>query len=207
MLTPLIVALALFPALSTAVPVADLFDPSPSVMGTVQLAMPETASEQANVIVTVVEYHPFVPFGDAGAVDAVMTGAVLSILIVTDAVALSAAPFVAVHVRVVSVVFDVSVVAPHPVLKAIPVSASDICHVTVTSDTYQPLVPAVPATCEVTTGAVVSSCSTTTNGDSDVTLPQTTFAVVSSDVVTSRHAPASECKSFTPPWLTKLIPL
>src|SRR5688572_340784 len=57
-LMPATVAMALLPAASTAVPVADWPAPSPSVCGAVQVSMPESASAQVKVTVTSVFCQP-----------------------------------------------------------------------------------------------------------------------------------------------------
>ncbi len=72
---------AVFPALSTAVPLRDCPAPSvAAVCGAVHEAIPDRASEQVNVTVTFVLFHPALfATGDCAAV---ITGAVRSILTV-----------------------------------------------------------------------------------------------------------------------------
>ena len=84
-----------------------------------------------------------------------MDGAVLSILIVTEFEAVPP-PLVAVHVRVVPAVSDVSVVDEHPLVEVMVDCASVTIHDTVTSLTYQPFVPRVPEIEGVITGGVES---------------------------------------------------
>ena len=80
MLTPLTVAVALFPALSSAVPVADC--PAPSavrVRGAEQLPTPDSPSEQLKLTTTSVLFQPLAL--GPGVRPAVTTGGVLSMLI------------------------------------------------------------------------------------------------------------------------------
>src|SRR4051794_1405826 len=57
MFTPLTVVAAVFPAASSAVPGTDWFAPWPSVTGLVHESIPESASSQANVTVTLSRYQ------------------------------------------------------------------------------------------------------------------------------------------------------
>src|SRR5580765_5077795 len=86
-----------------------------------------------------------------------MFGAVLSILIVTDADATPPTPLVAVHVNVCPVVSAVSVVGLQPVLFAIPLNGSCTVHETLTSLRYHPPPPAAPVTFDVIDGTVPHS--------------------------------------------------
>ena len=83
-------------------------------------------------------------------------GAVLSILIVTDAELDNPALFVAEHVNVAPDVSVVKLDAVQPFEERIPDSASVNDQLTETSLVYQPLEPAVPETMGVMTGAVLS---------------------------------------------------
>src|SRR4051794_27250056 len=70
-------------------------------------------------------------------------------------------------------------VVPHPVDDEICDSGSVTVHVTVTGETYHPLLPAVPATCATTTGGV--GAATSTGGDPAATwcdTPSTTTVTV-----------------------------
>src|SRR5690348_2895099 len=81
MLMPVTVAVELFPARSVAVPLADWLVPSPlRVCCSGQVLMPERASAQVNVTVTVWLAHPC-PF--KGAAIALIVGLVESMLTVT----------------------------------------------------------------------------------------------------------------------------
>jgi hypothetical protein len=83
MLIPLTVVLAVFPALSVAVPLADCPAPSlESVCGAAHDVMPEVGSSHVNETVTSVLFQAF-PLG-AGDADPLIVGAVASRLIVTD---------------------------------------------------------------------------------------------------------------------------
>src|SRR5687767_179946 len=74
-----------------------------------------------------------------------IAGGVASILIVADSVFVSPTPFTASHAIVSPLVSPVSFRGSHPCEDAIPDSASLRFHVTVTSPTYQPLSPSLPA--------------------------------------------------------------
>lgn len=90
-----IVALAVFPALSVAVPLKDSFNPAVvTCIGEGQLATPESGSEQVKLIVAGAVTTPF-EFG-AGVAVAVMVGAVLSMLTVVETLAVL--PFASVAV-------------------------------------------------------------------------------------------------------------
>src|SRR5258708_3733541 len=86
---------AVFPALSTAVPAAIWFVPSAlKVAGAAQAAIPDNTSRQLNVAVTAALFHPKALGGGTGV--AVMLGAVLSRLMVTEVEAVLPARSVAV---------------------------------------------------------------------------------------------------------------
>jgi hypothetical protein len=87
----------------------------------------------------------------------VITGFVVSRLIVTKFEAERPAPFVAEQVTFVPAVSLLIVVEPQPLEDAMPESGSATVHVTLTSDTYQPLRPSVPVTVGVIDGDVTSS--------------------------------------------------
>ena len=125
--------------------------------------MPEVSSEQVNLTVgapVLMLYQP-VPAGDLSSA-AEMVGLVASRLMVTE-LELVPPALVAEQVRVVPAVSVVIVVEPQPVLEEIAESGSDTVQLTVTSLTYQPLLPRVPATFGVMLGAVVSAGAFTTN--------------------------------------------
>src|SRR5436309_5637665 len=86
---------AMFPALSTAVPAAIWFAPSPfSRAGAVHVAMPERRSRQLKVTVTAELFHPKALARGVGLAEIV--GTVLSRLMVTNAEAVFPARSVAV---------------------------------------------------------------------------------------------------------------
>src|SRR5258708_5963817 len=114
-----------FPATSVQVPLAE--KPVPSVLritGAVQLAMPESASEPANVTVTLVLFQP-AAFG-AGEILGTIEGGLVSILTVTDVEAVAPWPFVALHVNVVPLVSAPSIEVLQPVLEVIPVPVESV---------------------------------------------------------------------------------
>jgi hypothetical protein len=158
MLIPLTVAVALtFPALSVHKPLAVWPGPSVlSVMGAVQLAMPERLSAPVNVTVTLVLFHP-APFG-AGDAAAVAVGGVMSILTVTDADRVSPAPFTALHVKVVPAVSVVRAAGSQPVLASelMPDVGSLTFQLTVTFVLFQPAAVGAGDTLGVTIGGVRS---------------------------------------------------
>lgn len=163
MLMSLTVALAVLPARSVALPVTDW--PVPSVLtvaSPVQVAMPETESEQEKLTETSVLFQPFAL--GAGVREPLMYGAVLSIFTVTEDELVKPDPFVAEQVTVVPVVSEVRVRLSHPVEEAMPDSGSDTDHAIVTSLTYQPLFPEVPVAEEEMIGAVVSAGSDSSCG-------------------------------------------
>jgi len=84
------------------------------------------------------------------------TGAVLSILIVTEAEFERPALFEAEQVSVVPVVLAVRFDVLQPVAERMPDSGSLVVQLTDTLLLYQPFVPAVPLTLGVMTGAVLS---------------------------------------------------
>src|SRR5438094_40571 len=99
-------------------------------------------------------YQPLVA-GD-GSVIKVEGGVVpLSILMVTELV-LAPPALVAVHVRVVPVVFELRRVVPQPLLDEIGEPLSETFQLTTTSLWNQPLVPRTPLTAAVMNGGVVS---------------------------------------------------
>ena len=85
-----------------------------------------------------------------------MFGALLSILIVTDAELLRPTLFVVMHVRTVPAVSAVSVTGPQPDEDVMADSASVTLQLTVTGLVYHPFVPCVPVMVGVITGGVVS---------------------------------------------------
>jgi hypothetical protein len=86
----------------------------------------------------------------------VTVGGVASLLIVTDAELDRPALLIAEQGKVVPVVSDVIGAATHPVLVTGVEMSSVTVQLTETSLVYQPLLPAVPTTLGVTTGAVLS---------------------------------------------------
>jgi hypothetical protein len=84
------------------------------------------------------------------------TGGVLSILIVIDTDCDKPAPLTAVQVTIVPVVSALRVIAEHPVVDAIPDSASLTVQLTVTSLRNQLLMPEGPVAVGETIGGVVS---------------------------------------------------
>jgi hypothetical protein len=85
------------------------------------------------------------------------TGAVLSILIVTEAEFVRLTLLVAVQVSVMPALSRVRFDALQPVKEEIPVSGSCTSQLTVTSLVYQPPDPKVPLTLGMMTGAVPST--------------------------------------------------
>ena len=85
------------------------------------------------------------------------TGAVLSILIVTEAEFVRLTLLVAVQVSVMPAVSRVRFDALQPVEEEIPVSGSSTSQLTLTSLMYQPPEPRVPLIFGVITGAVPST--------------------------------------------------
>src|SRR6188474_545781 len=106
-------------------------------------------------MVTSLRYQPLFPAVPAMTVR-VVTGPVLSILIVTETEPERPELFVAEQVRVVPVVSEVKLDVLQPVEDAMPDSPSVTVQLTVTLLVYQPLAPNVPEMDGVTTGAVVS---------------------------------------------------
>jgi hypothetical protein len=102
-------------------------------------------------------------------------GAVASRLIVTET-ELVPPPLVAEHVKVVPAVSDVTVAGSHPVVLETVDSGSVTVHVTLTSLTYQPLLPSVPLTFGVITGAVPSLSKTNVRGALAALLPALSYA-------------------------------
>jgi hypothetical protein len=124
-------------------------------MAAVQLAIPERASVPVNVTVTLVSFQP-AAFG-AGEALANAMGGVMSILIVTDAVVDSPAPFVAVHVNTVPAVSVVSVVTAQLGLEsAMPDVGSLKFQATVVAELFQPAALGEGDTLGVTIGGVRS---------------------------------------------------
>ena len=106
-------------------------------------------------IVTSLVYQPLMPAVPA-MIARVAVGAVLSILIVTEAELERPALFVAEQVRVEPAVSEVKLDAVQPVEVLMPDSASVTVQLTVTLLVYQPFDPAVPEMEGVITGAVLS---------------------------------------------------
>ena len=100
-------------------------------------------------------YQPFASAPRSGA--AVTAGGVLSILIVTERLAVSRLLFMAVQVSVLPAVSAVSFPRAQPVRFAMPDSGSRTRQRIETSPMYQPLAPAGPVSSTVMTGGVVSS--------------------------------------------------
>src|SRR5262245_25210334 len=117
-------------------------------------ATPENASVAVKPIAKAWLYQPFASAPRSGT--AVTAGAVLSILIVTDRFAVSPALLRAVQVSVLPVVSAVTLPRAQFVRLAIPDSGSRAVQRIATSLTYQPFAPAVPVSCTVITGGVVS---------------------------------------------------
>ena len=115
--------------------------------------MSDIASAQVNETVTSVLFQLF-EFA-AGDAEPLTVGAVASRLIVTDCDDVPPA-LVAEHVKVVPAVSALTVVGSQPDADEIAVSLSTTPHVTVTSLTYQPLLPSVPVTFGVMTGGLAS---------------------------------------------------
>jgi hypothetical protein len=86
----------------------------------------------------------------------IVSGALRSILTVTESCVLRPAPFVAVQVTVVPAVSAVSVVAAQPVEVAMSETGSETAQLTATSPVYQPLAPNFPVTDGVTAGGLES---------------------------------------------------
>jgi hypothetical protein len=97
----------------------------------------------------------------AGVTVGTITGGVLSSLIVTEVVVVRPAPFVAAHVITVPAVSVEMVVAPHPVLLAMPDPGSETAHVTVVLALFQPAALGAGVTVGTTTGGDVSSLTVT----------------------------------------------
>jgi len=116
-------------------------------------SIPESASTALKLTVTAVLFQPFA-FGVVRVDET--TGAVLSILIVTDADADSPALFTAVHVIIVPGVSALRVTEAHPVLDEMPDSGSVVVQITATSLRNQLFNPAVPTTVALIRGRVVS---------------------------------------------------
>ena len=167
-LMPLAVAGALiFPALSMQVPIAERFLPSVlRVIGAVQLAMPERASEPVNVTVTLVLFQPDTLGG--GAAVAIAMGGVLSILIVADTEVEIPAPFRAIQVYVAPAVSAARATGSQPVVKSalIPEMASVTVQVNVTFVLFQPKAFGAGVIVGTTTGALVS-IRTVTDAEAD----------------------------------------
>lgn len=115
--------------------------------------MPDIASKQVKETVTSLLYQP-AALGEVVAA-ALIVGAVASRLMVTDCEFVPPA-LVALQMRVRPAVSELMVVDSHPVVEVIVDSGSDTVQLTVTSLTYQPLLPSVPLTLGVITGGVVS---------------------------------------------------
>ena len=118
------------------------------------LTGPDRPSVQDQLIVTSVLFQPLASAGVR--LTNAITGAVLSILIVTEFEPERPTLFVAEQIREVPVVSEVKFVELQPEEEEIPVSGSDTFQLTLTSLVYQPLLPNVPLSDEVITGAVVS---------------------------------------------------
>src|SRR5271163_1427816 len=151
-------AVAVFPALSVAVPLTVWLAASvETVMGAGQVAMPEPESEQVNVTVTLELFQPLAL--GAGAATAVMAGGVLSIF--TDKVAEAVLPALSVTDPVTGVVPSVATVMGAGQVPAIPESASEQVNVTVTLELFQPLALAAGDCTAVITGGVLSRLTVT----------------------------------------------
>ena len=97
----------------------------------------------------------------AGVLEPTITGAVLSIFTITEAVVESPAPLVALQVIVVPGVSEVRVWVPQPEEEEIPDWESATVQETVTSPLFQPLLFGVGLTFEVIVGGVSSIRSVT----------------------------------------------
>jgi hypothetical protein len=86
----------------------------------------------------------------------IVSGALRSILTVTERCVLRPAPFVAAQVTVVPAVSPVSVVTAQPVEVAMSETGSETAQLTATSPVYQPLAPNFPVTDGVTSGGLES---------------------------------------------------
>src|SRR6516165_8256587 len=87
----------------------------------------------------------------------IITGGVLSILMVMGTDVERPTPLVAVQVRLTPAVSAGRFVGAHPVEDAIPDSRSDTLQFTVTALRYHPLLPSVPVIWGVMTGGVTST--------------------------------------------------
>src|SRR5262249_22937768 len=155
MLMRSMVAVTVLPARSVKVAVAVWFCPSLTMFRSTKVApsIPESVSVAVKRTVTAVLFQPLA----FAAVRVNETnGSVLSILIVTEPDPVNPALLIAVHVSVVPAVSVLSVVVEHPVEEAMLDSGSVMLHVTVTSLRYQLLLPKVPVSMGVITGAVLS---------------------------------------------------
>jgi hypothetical protein len=140
------------------------------VFGAAQEATPEVASAPEKPTVSEWLYQPFESARRPGV--AVTEGAVLSRLNVLLTVVVPPS-LVALHVSVVAVVSEASVVVSQPLVERMTDSGSSTFQPTVTFVTYQPLLPSVPVIIGVTTGGLgspgVSGSPTTAPGSSSAT--------------------------------------
>ena len=117
------------------------------------VSRPDSASLELKVTATSALFHPLALA--RGKRVPLMVGAVASRLMVTLAEAMPPAE-VAEQVKVTPAVSEVTFWFPQPVVVTAD-SASVTAQDTVTSDTYQPLLPSVPLTVGVTMGGVESA--------------------------------------------------
>ena len=122
-----------------------------------QETIPDIASEHSKETVTVALFQ-LSAFG-AGVAFPLIVGAVASLFIVTDW-ELDPPALVAAHVSVVPAVSVLIVVGPQALEDVIEDCASVTVQLTLTSLVYHPLLPSVPTTFGVITGAVLSDTGT-----------------------------------------------
>ena len=134
-LMPAVVAVAVFPAASLAVPLTDWLRPSPTFCAAEQVSTPESASPQTDVTVTGALYHPSA-FGERSR-ETETVGFVLSMLTNAGSEAVFPALSVAVPMTLWCAPSANNVVEPTQL--GIPDTASAHANVTVTSVLFQPL--------------------------------------------------------------------